>query len=177
MMQSFNTQLQVSLRALREVVAPALQNGEKHVVEQLHLALATLEFTKQRLPYARRYHRLELKNYLGFASEVRGIISDQLKLCEQLAAAEGTGKAELLRPEAEVEDYVLVTRQLRELIAAAIPLSIDKPYERELDLLVIRRQEQFLLQQRTWCTPFGFELKPDELPQLDQLLGTSDPGA
>jgi len=176
MMQSFNTQLQVSLRALREVVAPALQNGEKHVVEQLHLALATLEFTKQRLPYARRYHRLELKNYLGFAAKVRGVINDQLKLCEQLAAAEGAGKGELLNPEAELEDYVLVTRQLRELIAATIPLSINKPYENELDMLVVRSQQQFLLQQRAWCTPFGFELKPDELPQLDQMLGTGDSG-
>ncbi len=171
MMQSFDTQLQVSLRALREVVAPALQNSEKHVVEQLHLAIATLDFAKQRLPHARRYHRLELENYIGFAAEVRTIVgADQPALRDQLATAENTGKADLLRPEAEVEDYVIITRLLRELIASAVPAAADKPHERALDLLIIQRQKKFLLQQRAWCVPLGFDPKPEDLPTMDQLL-------
>ncbi len=177
MMPLFDTQLQVSLRALREVVAPALQNGEKHVVEQLHLAIATLDFAKQRLPYARRYHRLELENYIGFAAEVRAVIIDQLKLREQLAAAEGAGKAELLRPEAEIEDYLIVARRLRELIASTVSAAIDKPHERALDLLIIERQKKFLLLQRAWFAPSGFELKPEDLPSLDQLLAQSENSA
>jgi hypothetical protein len=171
MISSFDTQLQVSLRALREVVAPALQHSEKHVIEQLHLAIATLDFAKQRLPYARRYYRLELENYISFAAEVRGLIgTDQPALRDQLAAAEHTGNAELLRPEAEVEDYLIVSRRLRELIAAAVPAAINKPYEHTLDLLILKRQEKLLLQQRAWCVPLGFDPKPEQLPSMDQLL-------
>ena len=178
MMPLFDTQLQVSLRALREVVAPALQNGEKHVVEQLHLAIATLDFAKQRLPYARRYHRLELENYIGFAAEVRAVVgTDQTALRDQLAAAESAGKAELRRPEAEIEDYLIVARRLRELIASAVSAAIDKPHERALDLLIIERQKKFLLLQRAWFVPSGFELKPEDLPSLDQLLAQSENSA
>lgn len=171
MMQSFNTQLQVSLRALREVVAPAMNAGEKHAVEQLHLVMATLEFARLRLPYARRYYRLELENYTGLADQVLAVIGiDQRTLNDQLRAAAQAGRAELARPEAELEDYVIVTRQLRELIGAAVPAAIGKPCEQALDVLIVQRQKDFLLQQRAWCLPLGFEPRPDELTTTEDLL-------
>ena len=52
MIQTFDTQLEVSLRAMRDVVAPALNDAESHVLEQFGLVLATLEFMRHRLPYA-----------------------------------------------------------------------------------------------------------------------------
>ena len=49
MIHSFDSQLQVALRALEEVVAPSLAGAEKHVVEQLMLAIVTIGFVKTRL--------------------------------------------------------------------------------------------------------------------------------
>ena len=172
MMQSFDTQLQVALRALREVVAPALKEDEKQAVEQLHLALTTLDFMRQRLPYARRYFRLELETYIALGLEVLEIVrSDQAGLGDALVAAATAGTAELARPEAEVEDYVIISRRLRETISSAVTAASDKPYERNLDRLIIQRQEALMLRERSWCLPLGFEIKPEELPSLDRLLG------
>lgn len=176
MMQSFNTQLQVALRALREVVGPALSQSEKHAVEQFQLSLATLEFVRIRLPYARRYHRLELENYLSLAAEILDLVrGDQHALGDRLVANITAGWMELTRPEAELEDYVAVTRTLRETIASAVRAAISKPYEQALDLLVIRRQEHFLMHQRAWCVALGADFSPNDLPQLEELLAASNP--
>jgi hypothetical protein len=171
MIQSFNTQLQVAIRALREVVAPALNPSEKQSIEQLHLSLATLEFMRTRLPYARRYYRMELENHLDLASKVAMIISTSLaEKNQQLELTIRLGKTELDRPEAENEDYLIVARQIREMLSAIIAAATDQPFAQQLNALIVRSSQQLLLQERVWCLPFGFELRPEELPSIDELL-------
>jgi hypothetical protein len=165
MIQSFDTQLQVVLRALREVVAPALSGGAKHVVEQLHLSMATLEFMRGRMPHARRFSRQELQAYIALAEEVMRIVApEQAASREQMASIVASAKSALDRPECENEDYQAVTRQLRERIAAATTAAVATPYESALEALIVRSSQDMLQQDRLWCVPFGFELKPEELP-------------
>ena len=174
MIQSFNNQLQVSIRALREVVAPALNASEKQAVEQLHLSLATLEFMRTRLPYARRYYRLELESYLDLGKQVADIIANELPAQKaQLDSSINLGKAELDRPTAENEDYLLVARQIRETISATIAEAVGKPFAHRLNTLIIKTSEQQLRQERVWCLPFGFELRPEDLPNLEDMLADS----
>jgi|TARA_B110000967_G_scaffold210036_1_gene269775 hypothetical protein len=171
MIQTFDTQLEVSLRALRELVAPALKNADGHVVEQFNLALVTLEFARQRLPYARSFHRLELQHLMAWSSEVQALVGeDHPILATQLSEAKVAGANELTRPEAEIEDYLLVGRKLRELIGESIQLSSGKLYEKKLDKLVLLKQKEFLSAQRTWCLPLGLDSKPDELKTMAELV-------
>ena len=171
MIQTFDTQLEVSLRALREVVAPALENAESHVVEQFNLALATLDFTRQRLPYARSFHRSELQHFMEFSADVREVIdADRPDIAQQLKNTEEEGSKQLASPEAEVEDYLMVSRQLRELIAEATQCSNGKPYEKQLDTLILQRQKDFFPAQRSWCQPLVLDTKPDELPTMDDAI-------
>ena len=175
MIQSFNNQLQVSIRALREVVAPALNASEKQAVEQLHLSLATLEFMRTRLPYARRYYRLELETYLDLAQQVADIVANELPVQKtQLESSIALGKKELDRPTAENEDYLIVARQIRETISATIAEANEKPFAQRLNALIIKTSEQQLVQERVWCLPFGFELRPEDLPSLEDMLAGDD---
>ncbi|MFT4825390.1 MAG: hypothetical protein ACI9DH_000060 [Halioglobus sp.] len=174
MIQTFDTQLEVSLRAMREVVAPALNDAESHVIEQFHLALITLEFMRERLPYARSFHRLELTHLLNFSEQVRGLVAnDQPDLAAALDQTETTGHKDLARPEAEIEDYLIVGRKLREHIGEVIKLSNGKPYENELDKLALRSQKEFLPAQRAWCEPLGLDTRPDEVLKIEEVLAVS----
>lgn len=171
MIQSFQIQLQVTLRALREVVAPALDQKDKQALEQLHLSVATLEFMQKRLPYARRYHRTELDHLIGLARQVIEITATaRSATAESLAKAISLGNQELNRPEAEVEDYLIVSRQLRDLISGAVADAAGQPFEARLDTLIVNATEYLLLRERVWCLPLGFELSPQDLPDLDLLL-------
>lgn len=165
MNRSFDVQLQVALRALGEVVAPALAGAEKHVVEQLHLAMATLSFVKVRLPEARRYYRMELQSFMDLARDVAGLAqSAQPAGTDELRASVAAGAALLADPEADLADYDSATRTLRDGITQLSHRCVGAPCQRAIDRLILDRSEAIMLQSRQWCSPFGFELKPEDLP-------------
>jgi hypothetical protein len=164
MNRSFDVQLQVALRALEEVVAPALDGTEKHVAEQLHLAIATLHFVKTRLPEARRYYRMELRSYMRLAEDAAALASRSLpERTAVLLNAIAAGQQALDDPEADLDAYQAATSNLRDLITGLSDASVGTPHAAELDKLILDRSGAILSQCRQWCTPFGFELKPEEL--------------
>ena len=155
----FDVQLQVALRALSDVVAPALSDAEKHVVEQLQLAMATISFVKARLPEARRYYRMELRHYLGLAGDAAEIASGDA----QLKRIAEDGEAVLANPEADISDYEAITSRLRDEVTA-LASRADLDIRVKLDRLVLDKSGELFPQYRQWASPFGFELKPGSLP-------------
>ena len=164
MNQDFETQLQVVQRALGEVVLPALGNADKHVIEQLHLSLAAIGFMQQRLPLARRYYRGTLQRYLAMAGAVAALLHADVKGLENQSKQ---SKAVLDDPAASDADLRAATAALRAQIAALVETSRDTPYEGALDALVLEHSEAILLEDRSWCIPLGFELRPEDLPKPD----------
>lgn len=155
----FDVQLQVALRALNDVVAPALGDAEKHVVEQLHLAVATISFVKTRLPEARRYYRMELRHYLGLAGESAEIAGGAARL-EEIA---DEGEAVLKNPEADIADFEQITGRLRDEVTALASCA-DPDIRARLDRLVLEKSGELFPQYRQWVSPFGLEVNPEALP-------------
>ncbi|QIG54725.1 hypothetical protein G6N82_11680 [Altererythrobacter sp. BO-6] len=156
----FDVQLQVALRALTDVVAPALGEGaEKHVVEQLHLAVATISFVKTRLPEARRYYRMELRHFIDLAEAAARMTGEDAAL----DAAVRDGEAALRDAEADIGNYIEITRRLREEVAA-LASRTEGEDRAALDRLVLDTSGELLAQYRQWALPFGLEPKPEELP-------------
>ena len=160
MIHSFDSQLQVSLRALEEVVAPALGNAEKHVVEQLMLSIMTIGFVKTRLPAARRFYRMELRSCIDLASEASRIAGASAVLADAIRAGEG----ELADPEADVAEFEAASRTLRDGVTALSHASVGQPWQVKLEGAILERSYALLAQHRKWCAPFGFELQPESLP-------------
>lgn len=168
MIQDFETQLQVVQRALGEVVLPALGSAEGHVIEQLQLSIAALAFMQQRLPHSRRYHRASLQRYLDLAAAICALLGDRSGPdISDLAAVASEGRKLLDNPSAEDADYCRCTRGLRELIAALVADGTSPADQTSLDALVLDMSGQILSQDRVWCLPLGFELRPDDLPPPD----------
>lgn len=161
MIQDFDSQLQVSLRALEEVVAPALDGAEKHIVEQLMLAIATIGFVKTRLPEARRFYRMELRSCIALGAEAARID----RAATVLAAAIDAGEAALADPEADIADFEVASRRLRDQITALSHAAVGTPHQAALEAAILEKSGALIAQQRQWCAPFGFELQPEALPQ------------
>lgn len=168
MNQEFETQLQVVQRALGEVVLPALDSAGSHVVEQLHLSIAALSFMQQRLPHARRYYRGTLQCYLDMAEAIGALLAGRAGPDGGgLDALVAEGRSLLESPYAEDADYRRSTGELRAKIAALVADAQGSAYEAALDALVMDHSGPILLQDRVWCGPLGFELRPDDLPAPD----------
>jgi hypothetical protein len=168
MNHSFETELQVVLRALGEVVLPALDGAEKHVVEQMHLSMAALEFIRQRLPQADAYFRRDLTDHIALADGAAHLLaaSDRNRAA-QLRMLADDGRASLDDTQCAQADWVAVTRQLRSAVTQAVETSVGAPHEAALDRLVLDRAGPVHLRARAWNLPFGFELRPEDLPSLD----------
>lgn len=157
---TFETHLEVVRRALVEVVLPALDGAPGHVIEQLHLSLAATGFMQQRLPYARRYYRTSLATWCDMAEAVVALVPT----ADPLATDAAKARSLLESPIAEDIDYQRAAADLRNGIAALVEASPGASYEAALDALVLERSEAILLQDRVWCLPLGFELRPEGLP-------------
>ncbi len=169
MNQSFDTQLGVVLRALGEVVLPALDGADKHVVEQLHLSMAALNFMRQRLPEAGRFFRVELADYAGLAEAIADLLlPHDTTGAEPLRALADAGRAMLRNPVADWADHIEATRRLRAAIAGAIEHGTDTPYRHALNELVMATSSEMHMRARAWYLPFGFEPDPEALPVLDR---------
>lgn len=175
MIQSFNIQLQVAIRALREVVGPCVDPSQKHAIEQLHLSLVTLEFVKERLPYARRFFRQELEQYMSLAKEISQKAASISDAVDQKRTADtvADGHQRLSDPQAEIEDYIQVSRQLREFITDIVSTLPETPAGEEITTIIIDRSQDLIASERVWCLPFGFELSPEALPALEDILGST----
>lgn len=170
MIQSFETQLQVSVRALGEIIAPALVGADKHVIEQLHLVIAALEFMRVRLPLAAGFQRAELDVYLTLAERAAANFRQHRgSECEPLLEAVSAGRAALASSTSEADDYQRSTRRLRELVTALITQSSSEAEAAGLQALVLARSSEMLGDARLWCLPLGFELDPDALPRREWL--------
>ena len=160
MIQDFDSQLQVSLRALQDVVAPALADKEKHVVEQLGLAIFTIGFVKARLPDARRFYRMELRTWIDLARGVAAISATEDRFASSIDAAETV----LKDPEKDLTDFESASRQLRDAVTAAGSSdAIEPAQQRRIATAILARHSEMLAQSRQWCLPFGFELQPELL--------------
>jgi hypothetical protein len=155
-----DAQLQVSLRALQDVVAPALAGAEKHVIEQLQLAIMTVGFVKTRLPDMRGYARMELSVLVGLAEESAAVAGE----APTLAAAAEAGRALLQSAAADSDELVAASRRLRDEVTALGANCADAGLRAQLDQLVLRQGGPLVGQARQWASPFGFELNPEDLP-------------
>lgn len=155
-----DVQLQVALRALEDTIAPALGSAEKHVLEQFHLALMTIGFVKTRLPDMRRFARMELTAYAGLARESIACARDAAALSDALAH----GKDVLADAAVDTAAIDVATRRLRDEVTALGSRCTDPAMRRALDRLVLAHGEAMIGQARQWASPFGFELKLEDLP-------------
>jgi hypothetical protein len=168
MNQVFETQLQVIQRALIDVVAPALSNAESYVIEQLNLSLALLAFMQQRLPYARSYYRGTIASYIGMADAIIQLLAGNANTMNgNLDLLVAKGKTLLDCPVSDVSDYRQFIGELRAAIAAVTIAAKNSACESALDALVLDQSGPILLQDRIWCMPLGFELRPQDLPEPD----------
>jgi hypothetical protein len=109
-----------------------------------------------------------LKNYIDYGRDVSNLIeASDASLAEQLSAQAQAGEDLLQSPESDIEDYLVVSRQLRELIASAVDGAAGTDIEPSLNQLVIEKLRQILPHQRAWYTPFGLDPTPEALPPLE----------
>jgi len=156
-------QLSVVIKALRDVVAEAVDPANRLAIEQLQVSIATLSLLKQRLSLLHRCARAELVNALALGGSLLTVVGRESALDSALEAA----RAALDDPDTDTAELGVFKARL---LAAASAVVEAGTGDRAIAQAVITASKPQLDLGRAWCLPAGFELNPKELPALADLL-------
>jgi hypothetical protein len=162
MVPDIDLQLRVVIKALRDVVLPAVDSGNRLALEQLHLSIATLGMVEARLPLAGSRLRAELANAIALAEA-----ADAAALAAPLSAA----KAVLEDPRADGRDLEIHKARLLTAVSTLVDGAPgDGARADSLARAVVAASKPQFDLIRAWCLPAGFEPDPNEVPPIERLL-------
>lgn len=168
-------QLQTAIRALTEVVAPALDSKNAMAVEQLQIVIGLLHLMAAQLPLQARYDRDELTRLLalGFALVAAVDSAAYAPVIASLTAAITSGDAALTRRESDALATLPAIRDLRTHVGALVTAVYHDGQDAErarVMTLVLAHADAQLLRERAWLAPMGWESQPENLPGIGDLL-------
>ena len=156
-------QLDVALKALREVVLPAVDPANGVAIEQLHLAMMTIGLVRERLPLRHRRARQELRNALDMAERLAALGAGGEAVASLADAARGL----LADPAADEAALSTVRCALLAALEAVVAASGGDVAIARAVVAASKAQTDLA---RAWCLPAGFEVGAEDLPALDTLL-------
>ena len=160
-------QLQSVIRALTEVVLPAVDSGNALAVEQTQVVIGMLQLMAARLPLQFRYDCDELTRLLALCRALQAHDNGALR------NAIHAGAEVLDRAQAGPDEVLQAIRELRALSGAVITAIYsdgDDAAREQVAREVLAHAEQQLLRERAWALPQGWESQPESFPPIEDLL-------
>ena len=170
-------QIKSALKALNDVVLPALDPNNKPAQEQIRLVIGMLTLLSQQLPLQFRFDCDELARLIAMANELQdgakagaGTTAALATLAERTKAAAST----LERARATPEDVTQRVRELRkasgELVTQAYREG-DAGCRDRVGKTVLAASREQLLRDRALLLMQGWEPDPKAIPSISSLLG------
>lgn len=172
----YELQIQTAIKAMTEVVLPALDPQDKVAAEQGQLVVGMLALLGQQLPLQYRFDRDELARLHAFAATLRNQNSRLERSPDGFAAMDSaTAAAEdvLGRAQAEPEELQESIRELRHATSVAVRAVFDTDDADTKAMMrssVMAMSEQQLLRDRSWLLMQGWEPDQQAVPPISDLL-------
>ena len=164
-MDTSTTLLRANIKALSEVVAPAVDPTDSQAVQQFRLVIDSLDFLRRRLDYLHDRERFDVRHHLALANAVA---KDVDGLRDTIASAEEVyGRADARSAELRAAGAALAAglRNAVRDVADADPEVRSRVERRILDGTRGRKKAD-----RAWYLPQGFDPDPGSTLPLDAAL-------
>ncbi|MGQ0699590.1 MAG: hypothetical protein ACT4PZ_15280 [Panacagrimonas sp.] len=172
-------QIQSVIKALSDVVLPALDPQNKLAQEQVRLVMGVLALMAKQLPLQFRFDCDELARLIEFSNELQTLAKGGGETLAAAAALAESAKAASLTAERAKAGPDEVERAVRDLRAATGNL-ITKVYEDgegssrdRIQESVLAMSKEQLLRERSWVLTQGWEPDPKAVPAIETLLGVT----
>lgn len=155
------------IRALTDVILPAVDSSNALAVEQTQVVIGMLQLMAARLPMQFRYDCDELARLLELCRTLEAHDDGTL------AAASRAGAEVLARAQAGPDEVLHAIRELRRLSGELITDTYrdgDDAVRAHVSQQVLAHADQQLLRERAWVAPQGWETQPEALPAIEDLL-------
>jgi hypothetical protein len=169
--------LQTIVKAMSDVILPAVDPNNKLAQEQARLVIGMLNLVSSRLPLMYRYDRDELSRFLALASTLQSLAKDLPGADGALHALDNTfesGADVLSRARAEPNELEAANYDLREKIGALITAAYsatDATKLEQISAAITSHAKEQLLRDRSWLIRQGWEPDPAAIPDIETLIG------
>ncbi len=170
------------IKAMTEVVLPAVDPEHKMAQEQARLVIGMLQLMQQQLPLQFRYDRHELDRYVTLSAQLlqqlQGGARTQDAMTELSAsAAEGARVLDRARAEpGELESAVFELRAKVGALVQAAGADGEPSAQEAVKKLILDAAQEQLERERSWLISLGYEADPSLVPPIERLIGGS-PGS
>lgn len=165
--------LRSAIRAMNEVVLPAVDRGHPLALEQATLVTKILQLLEQRLPMWPARVRLELQRQLTLAHALAG---DARAVSPAVAEAldDAAARADAVAADRDATPAACdqAARELGGLAALLVEAAahVDTALRRRVESAVVAAADPVFTLQRAWFLPQGWEPDPRAVPSLEQML-------
>lgn len=164
------------IKAVKDVLIPAIDPANKLAVEQAQLVIGLLSLLASQLPLQFRFDRDELTRLLATAEALGKIRSGNTALAkamDQLATSSQAGTSVLQHCRVDPAELVGSVRELREKLGAVVTAaagSDDLDVQLHIEKQVLEMSKEQLLRDRSLMKAQGWEPDPAALPDIWELL-------
>lgn len=173
-------QIQSIIKALTDVVLPAIDPDNKLAQEQSRLIVGSLNLMLKQMPLQFHFDCDELARLTGFAEELQRLASGGAQTTAALDDLRETaaGAARLLEhakvsPE-EIEQAVGSLRAASGALISSVYRDGEHNAQERVEKATLAMSKEQLLRERSWVLSQGWEPDPKAVPPIEQLLGIAD---
>lgn len=172
-------QLKTMMKAMEDVILPAIESSNQLALEQGQLVKAMMGLMAQQLPLQFDFDRDELQRLIDTAEKIQGVClraQDPPVISGELYSQAKQASMILSRCTVNPTSIEERIRVLRRLIGEAVQeiqsVSDNELREKVEDAVIAMSREQ-LLRDRALMIKQGWEADPEALPAIEALLGKS----
>lgn len=171
-------QIKSILKAMNDVVLPAVDPNNKLAQEQARLCMGLLGLMARQLPLQFRFDCDELARLAGFAAELQRVAGGGPQTREAIAAVEkSAAQANALLQHAkvapaEVEQAVRAMREATGTLISSVFRDGDDVAQERVQKATLAMSKEQLLRERAWVITQGWEPDPKAVPPIEELLGS-----
>jgi len=172
MVPGFALRIQSMIRAMREVVIPAIPPDQRLALDQANILVGNLRIMAEQHDRIFQYELTELREYARLLADLIEAAGsrDTAEARAVLARAEPVAAA-AIPTQPELAALVRQLKAAADALLQAAHRDGSPDFRKAASELVMRQAEAQILRERRWLRAAGFELDPESLPSLDQLLG------
>lgn len=170
-------QIQSMVKALTDVVLPALDPGNRLAQEQARLIVGTLLLMSKQLPLQFRFDCDALRRLVSFARELQerseGLTGAEAAVGELVVQVAAASRV-LERAQADPEELLSSIHSLRAAVGSFVSVVAEEGSASQVALVqrsVVAHSREQLLRDRSWVLTQGWEPNPASVPLIETLIG------
>jgi hypothetical protein len=172
-------QIKSILKAMNDVVLPAVDPNNKLAQEQARLCMGLLGLMARQLPLQFRFDCDELARLTAFSAELQRIAGgaggthtrESVAALEQASAAASALLARAKVAPAEIEQAVRTLREGTGTVISSVFREGDDVVQDRVQKATLAMSREQLLRERAWVITQGWEPDPASVPPIEELLG------